>query len=101
METKVKEKIAILLKRKRNNDELERCLDLYGKIDEFIEDNPSVFDKIRTAIKPHTGPKTILLSARRSDMINREIDIEVGYKELMCALRDYYEWKIYELTKDE
>jgi hypothetical protein len=96
-------RIESLLKNKERNDELERLLDLYEQLDYFIENKPTILDRIKMAMTElcdaSDGLQSITYS--RIGMRNCELDIKVPCGEVALALRDYYERKIIELTKTD
>jgi hypothetical protein len=95
------EKIKPLLKKKDRDGELERYLCLYEKIDDFIEEEPTVLDRIKTMIKPQETSALQSFYYVRNGMPDCEISITVYCSEVMHALRDYYERKIIELAEDK
>jgi hypothetical protein len=98
---KLKQKIDLLLKKKRQSDELDKYLDLYRKLDEYIESKPTILDSLKVAIAPIDLPIYHSINFRRLDIPNRQIQINVNCSELLLALRDFYARQILDLTEGE
>jgi hypothetical protein len=96
-------RIEFLLEKKRKNEELERFIDLYEKLDAFIEAEPAVLDKIGTAIDPGESETDFCIHFYRTDIPDRRVrlKIKVDCSETARALRDYYERQIIGLTENE
>jgi hypothetical protein len=100
MNREEKEKLDLLLKRKVNNDGLNRCLDLYKKIDDFIEAKPTLLDEITSVIRPQNALTDIqLFDYKRTDIPGCDLHIETGCDEVVFALRDWYRKKALELAE--
>jgi hypothetical protein len=100
METKAK--IESLLKEKSKCEELERCLDLYQKIDRQIESEPTFLDKLKLAINPLKEESEYQeIDYKRTDIPGCELRIKIKCDEVLEALRDYYGKKIIELTEND
>jgi hypothetical protein len=100
METKAK--IESLLREKSKCEELERCLELYRRIDDFLEKEPTVLDKLKTAVNPiERTSNEEYIDYFRTDIPECHLKITVCCTELLNALRDYYEKKILLLTEEE
>jgi hypothetical protein len=95
------EKIKSLLKKKEQNDGLERFLKLYEKLDSYIEARPTALDRIKATIIPLGSDDEQVINYFRADVSGCNINITVYCDEVMRALRDYYERKIIELMESE
>jgi hypothetical protein len=96
-----KAKIEFLLKKQKQSDKLERYLDLYGKIDDFVEKKSTIMDKLRVAFNPVNLPKYHEINYSRTDIPGCNLKIKALCGEVLHALREHYERKILELAEGE
>jgi hypothetical protein len=94
-------KINSLIGEKLKDKELNRLLNLYKKLDDYIEAKPTPLDKLRASMSPPEAPVRVQIHYRRRDIPGRDIKITVSCMEILIALRDYCEHEIIKLTESD
>jgi hypothetical protein len=92
-------RIELLLKKKEGSNELDRFLELYRKLDDFLGKKPTAEDEIKLAAAPVKIVPKYPISFIRGDIYDLRLNIVSTCEEIAFALRDYYEKKIIELTE--